>query len=64
MDASTLVIMVLLLRLRTHIIGHAGAILQAKQMGKYLAVGVHSDEEITLNKGPPVMTLDERYGSV
>ena len=30
-------------------------------MGKYLCVGVHSDEEITINKGPPVMTLEERY---
>lgn len=30
-------------------------------MGKYLVVGVHSDEEITVNKGPPVMTLEERY---
>jgi ethanolamine-phosphate cytidylyltransferase len=41
--------------------GHAGAILQAKRMGKCLVVGVHSDEEITVNKGPPVMTLEERY---
>jgi ethanolamine-phosphate cytidylyltransferase len=32
-------------------------------MGKYLVVGVHSDEEITVNKGPPVMTLEERYNS-
>ena len=31
--------------------GHAGAILQAKQLGKYLVVGVHSDEEIFENKG-------------
>lgn len=30
-------------------------------MGKYLCVGVHSDEEISINKGPPVMTLEERY---
>jgi hypothetical protein len=30
-------------------------------MGKYLVVGVHSDEEITVNKGPPVMSLEERY---
>ena len=42
-------------------VGHAGAILQAKKMGKYLCVGVHSDEEITINKGPPVMNLEERY---
>ena len=46
---------------RIDIIGHAGAILQAKRMGKHLVVGVHSDEEITINKGPPVMSLEERY---
>lgn len=40
--------------------GHSGAILQAKAMGKYLVCGVHSDEEITLNKGIPVMNMDER----
>ena len=43
------------------LIGHAGAILQSKRMGKNLVVGVHSDEEITINKGPPVMSLEERY---
>jgi ethanolamine-phosphate cytidylyltransferase len=41
-------------------IGHAGAMLQARQLGKQLYVGVHSDEEILANKGPAVMTLDER----
>ncbi|OLL26414.1 Ethanolamine-phosphate cytidylyltransferase [Neolecta irregularis DAH-3] len=40
--------------------GHSGALLQAKQMGKQLIVGVHSDDEIMLHKGPPVMTLEER----
>ena len=35
--------------------------LQAKQLGKFLAVGVHSDEEILENKGPTVMNLKERY---
>ncbi|KAI5808954.1 hypothetical protein DFH27DRAFT_246400 [Peziza echinospora] len=44
--------------------GHAGAILQAKQLGKYLVVGVHSDEEIFENKGPTVMTLKERIAAV
>jgi len=34
--------------------GHAGAILQAKQLGKYLVVGVHSDDEIFENKGFPL----------
>ena len=41
--------------------GHAGAILQAKQLGKFLAVGIHSDEAIFENKGPTVMNLKERY---
>ncbi|CCG84979.1 protein of unknown function [Taphrina deformans PYCC 5710] len=41
--------------------GHTGAIRQAKTMGKYLVCGVHSDEEIALNKGIPVMNADERY---
>ncbi|KAL7271187.1 choline phosphate cytidylyltransferase [Rhizina undulata] len=44
--------------------GHAGAILQAKQLGKYLVVGVHSDAEILDNKGPTVMTLKERMAAV
>ncbi|CCH44502.1 Ethanolamine-phosphate cytidylyltransferase [Wickerhamomyces ciferrii] len=40
--------------------GHANAILQAKQLGSELYIGIHSDEEITLNKGPTVMNLKER----
>lgn len=44
--------------------GHAGAMMQARQLGKELYVGVHSDEEILKNKGPTVMKLDERMKSV
>ncbi|KAF3916184.1 hypothetical protein AA313_de0206529 [Arthrobotrys entomopaga] len=44
--------------------GHAGAMLQAKQLGKFLVVGIHSDEEITANKGPTVMNLQERISAV
>lgn len=40
--------------------GHAGAMLQARRLGKELLVGVHSDEEIMEHKGPTVMTLKER----
>ena len=40
--------------------GHAGAMLQARRLGKELFVGIHSDEEIMDNKGPTVMTLKER----
>ena len=34
---------------------------QARQLGDELYVGVHSDEEILANKGPTVMTLEERW---
>lgn len=46
------------------LLGHAGAMLQARQLGKELYVGVHSDEEILANKGPCVMKLDERMTAV
>ena len=43
--------------------GHAGAIVQARQLGDELYAGVHTDEAILANKGPTVMTLDERQAS-
>ncbi|KAI1819561.1 phosphoethanolamine cytidylyltransferase-like protein [Xylaria intraflava] len=44
--------------------GHAGAMMQARQLGNELYVGVHSDEDILKNKGPTVMSLDERLAAV
>lgn len=44
--------------------GHFNAVRQAKALGKILVVGVHSDQEITMNKGPPVMNEAERYEMV
>uniref|UniRef100_A0A0X3QBY4 ethanolamine-phosphate cytidylyltransferase n=1 Tax=Schistocephalus solidus TaxID=70667 RepID=A0A0X3QBY4_SCHSO len=41
--------------------GHANVVRQAKCLGDYLVVGIHSDEEIAKHKGPPVFTQDERY---
>lgn len=41
--------------------GHANQLRQAKNMGDKLIVGVHTDEEITKHKGPPVFTQEERY---
>ena len=41
--------------------GHANQMRQAKDMGQYLYVGVHSDDEIKKHKGPPVFTESERY---
>ncbi|KAH3663344.1 hypothetical protein OGAPHI_005334 [Ogataea philodendri] len=38
--------------------------LQARQHGDELFVGVHSDEDILENKGPVVMTLKERLAAV
>ncbi|RMZ80387.1 hypothetical protein DV738_g2816, partial [Chaetothyriales sp. CBS 135597] len=43
--------------------GHAGALLQARQLGTELWVGLHTDESILENKGPTVMTLDERVAA-
>lgn len=44
--------------------GHANQLRQAKAMGDILVVGVHTDEEITIHKGPPVFTQEERYRMV
>jgi len=44
--------------------GHANALRQARALGDILVVGVHSDAEITKNKGPPVMNEEERYTAV
>ncbi|KUI74255.1 Ethanolamine-phosphate cytidylyltransferase [Cytospora mali] len=44
--------------------GHAGAMMQARQLGDELYVGVHSDESILENKGPTVMDLQERLAAV
>eukprot|EP01126_Amoeba_proteus_P053168 TRINITY_DN6469_c0_g2_i14.p1 TRINITY_DN6469_c0_g2~~TRINITY_DN6469_c0_g2_i14.p1 ORF type:complete len:348 (+),score=43.23 TRINITY_DN6469_c0_g2_i14:129-1172(+) len=44
--------------------GHANALRQAKSLGDYLIVGVHSDADIFKNKGPPVMNEQERYAAV
>lgn len=44
--------------------GHANALRQAKQLGDILVVGVHSDEEISMHKGPPVFCEEERYKMV
>ncbi|CAO1300742.1 unnamed protein product [Diamesa serratosioi] len=44
--------------------GHANALRQAKALGHKLIVGIHNDEEITRNKGPPVFTQEERYKMV
>lgn len=44
--------------------GHANQLRQAKQMATRLVVGVHTDEEISIHKGPPVFTEQERYKMV
>lgn len=38
--------------------------LQARQLGSELVVGIHSDESILENKGPTVMNLQERIAAV
>jgi ethanolamine-phosphate cytidylyltransferase len=44
--------------------GHYNALRQAKMLCDVLVVGVHSDEEILRNKGPPVMNNEERMATV
>ena len=44
--------------------GHANSLRQAKALGDYLVVGVHTDEEISKHKGPPVFTQEERYTAI
>lgn len=44
--------------------GHANALRQAKALGDELVVGVVSDEEIVANKGPPVLSMEERLVSL
>ncbi|KAL3830116.1 hypothetical protein ACJIZ3_018918 [Penstemon smallii] len=44
--------------------GHANALRQAKALGDELVVGVVSDEEIIANKGPPVLSMQERLALV
>ncbi|CAH1105713.1 unnamed protein product [Psylliodes chrysocephalus] len=44
--------------------GHANSLRQAKALGDYLIVGIHTDEEIMRHKGPPVFTAEERYKMV
>ena len=40
--------------------GHANALRQAKEICDILVVGCHSDAAILANKGPTLMTEDER----
>ena len=44
--------------------GHANSLRQAKALGDYLVVGVHSDAEVTKHKGTPVMNEKDRYKMV
>ncbi|XP_058030088.1 ethanolamine-phosphate cytidylyltransferase isoform X2 [Ahaetulla prasina] len=44
--------------------GHSNQLRQARAMGDYLIVGVHTDGEISKHKGPPVFTQEERYKMV
>jgi len=43
--------------------GHAGLLLQSRRLGHTLTIGVHSDADITANKGPTVMNLAERVAA-
>lgn len=40
--------------------GHYNAIRQAKVLARTLVIGVNSDADIAIHKGPPVMNVEER----
>ncbi|EDW25642.1 GL26305 [Drosophila persimilis] len=44
--------------------GHANSLRQAKALGDKVIVGIHTDDEITKHKGPPVFTEEERVKMV
>lgn len=41
--------------------GHANALRQAKELGDYVICGINSSEDITVNKGLPVFSDEERF---
>ena len=44
--------------------GHANALRQARALGARLVVGIHSDEQIIANKGPPLVPYVERLATL
>lgn len=44
--------------------GHVNFLKQAKSHGDFLLVGVHADEDVTVYKRRPIMTMEERVASV
>lgn len=40
--------------------GHYNALRQAKTLGDVLVVGVISDKEVSMYKGPPILSWEER----
>ena len=44
--------------------GHCNALRQARKLGARLFVGIHSDEEIIRNKGPPLVPYAERLATL
>ena len=44
--------------------GHVEFLRQARALGDYLLVGIHSDDVLEANKRKPILTLEERVKSV
>ena len=44
--------------------GHVNALKQAKSLGDYLIVGIHSDETVKSYKRTPIMTMAERIAVI
>ena len=44
--------------------GHVEFLKQARALGDYLLVGVHSDDVVAAHKRKPILTMQERVASV
>ena len=44
--------------------GHVELLKQARALGDYLLVGVHSDDAVLAHKRKPILTMDERVACV
>ena len=44
--------------------GHVELLRQARALGDYLVVGVHSDDEVLAHKRQPILTMEERMACI
>lgn len=44
--------------------GHVEFLRQARELGDYLLVGIHADDDVIAHKRKPIMTMEERVACV